>query len=159
MLCVGRRAGISTKTAMPRGLYHPATVFMGCHTSAVSAAGGLGMWQKPSQPTESCLVPDSPSCSPSFEGLGPESRSADLECDALVEGAETRGDLATSEEGSEQLISSASDPKPEEEWLQGSIPGMAGHMPVCLCPALGQMHPNQSDAHGCWFPLYVLQSG
>ncbi|XP_054050565.1 centrosomal protein kizuna isoform X3 [Rissa tridactyla] len=123
MLCVGRRAGISTKTAMPRGLYHPATVFMGCHTSAVSAAGGLGMWQKPSQPTESCLVPDSPSCSPSFEGLGPESRSADLECDALVEGAETHGDLATSEEGSEQLISSASDPKPEEEWLQGSIPG------------------------------------
>ncbi|KAM6365929.1 centrosomal protein kizuna isoform 2-T2 [Alca torda] len=123
MLCVGRRAAISTKTAMPRGLYQPATVFMGCHTSAVSAAGGLGMWQKPSQPTESCLVPDSPSCSPSFEGLGPESRSADLECDASVEGAETRGDLATSEEGSEQLISSASDPKPEEEWLQGSIPG------------------------------------
>ncbi|NWX79371.1 KIZ protein, partial [Alca torda] len=126
MLCVGRRAAISTKTAMPRGLYQPATVFMGCHTSAVSAAGGLGMWQKPSQPTESCLVPDSPSCSPSFEGLGPESRSADLECDASVEGAETRGDLATSEEGSEQLISSASDPKPEEEWLQGSIPGASG---------------------------------
>ncbi|XP_074025103.1 centrosomal protein kizuna [Numenius arquata] len=123
ILQVGRQAGTGIKTSVPKGLYHPATVFMGLHMSAVSAPGGLGMWQKPSQPTEGCLVPDSPLCSPSLEGLGPESRSADLEFDASVEGAATRGDLATSEEGSEQLISSASDPKPEEEWLQGSIPG------------------------------------
>ncbi|XP_014817968.1 PREDICTED: centrosomal protein kizuna isoform X3 [Calidris pugnax] len=120
---VGRQAGVGIKTSVPEGLYHPATVFMGLHRSAVSATGGLGMWQKPSWPTESHLVPDSPSCSPSLEGLDPESRSADGEFDASVEGAATRGDLATSEEGSEQLISSASDPKPEEEWLQGSIPG------------------------------------
>lgn len=156
---VGRQAGISTETAVPRGLYHPATVFMGHHTSTVLAAGGLGTWQKPPQPTESHLVPDSPPCSPSLEGLGPESRSVDLECDASVEGAARHGDLATSEEGSEQLISSASDPQPEEEWLQGSVPGMAGHVPVCLCPVLGHLHPNQSDGHGCWFPLCVLCSG
>ncbi|KAM6208069.1 centrosomal protein kizuna [Sarcoramphus papa] len=123
---VGRDAGIGTKTAVPRGLYHPATVFMGRHTSAVSAAGGLGTRQKPPQPTESRLAPDPPSSSPSLEGLDPESRSADLESDASVEGAARRGDLAAGEEGSEQLISSASDPKPatpEEEQPQGSVPG------------------------------------
>ncbi|XP_074891380.1 centrosomal protein kizuna isoform X5 [Buteo buteo] len=126
MLWVGRQAGISTKTAMPRGLYHPATVFMGCHTSAVSAGGGLGTWQKPPQPTESHSAPDPPSCSPSLEGLGPESRSSDLESDASVEGAAKHRDLAASEEDSEQLFSSTSDPKPatpEEEQPQGSIPG------------------------------------
>ncbi|XP_059684438.1 centrosomal protein kizuna [Gavia stellata] len=123
---VGRQTEISTGAAVPRGLYHPATVFMGCHTSAVSAAGGLGMWQKCLQPAESHLAPDPPSCSPSLEGLGPENRSADLESDASVEGAVRRGDLAAGEEGSEQLISSASDPEPaapEEERLQGSVPG------------------------------------
>ncbi|KAM6404940.1 centrosomal protein kizuna [Pluvialis apricaria] len=125
---VGRQAGISTETAVPRGLYHPATVFMGHHTSTILATGGLGTWQKPPQPTESHLVPNSPSCSPSLEGFSPESRSADLECDASVEGAARHGDLATSEEDSEQLISSASDPKPEEEWLQGSVPGPKPHL-------------------------------
>ncbi|XP_075003999.1 centrosomal protein kizuna isoform X2 [Calonectris borealis] len=126
MLRVGRQAGISTRAAVPRGLYHPATAFMGRHTSAVSAAGGLGVRQKPTQPTESRSAPDPPSCSPSLEGLGPESRSADLERDASVEGAVRRGDLAASEEGSEQLISSASDPEPaapEEEQPRGSVPG------------------------------------
>ncbi|KAM7118350.1 centrosomal protein kizuna isoform 1-T1 [Ciconia maguari] len=123
---VGRQAGMSTGAAVPRGLYHPATVFMGHHTSAVSAARGLGMRQKPPQPTESRSAPDLPSCSPSLEGLGPESRSADLESDASVEGAVRCGDLAASEEGSEQLISSASDPEPatpEEEQPRGSVPG------------------------------------
>ncbi|XP_075353225.1 centrosomal protein kizuna isoform X7 [Mycteria americana] len=122
---VGRQAGMSTGAAVPRGLYHPATVFMGHHTSAVSAARGLGMRQKPPQPTESRSAPDLPSCSPSLEGLGPESRSADLESDASVEGAVRCGDLAASEEGSEQLISSASDPEPatpEEERPRGSVP-------------------------------------
>ncbi|NXU30835.1 KIZ protein, partial [Thalassarche chlororhynchos] len=122
---VGKQAGISTRAAVPRGLYHPATAFMGLHTSAVSAAGGLGVQQKPTQPTESCLAPDLPSCSPSLEGLDPESRSADLESDASVEGAARRGDLAASEEASEQLIYSASDPEPaapEEERPWGSVP-------------------------------------
>ncbi|XP_075606085.1 centrosomal protein kizuna isoform X1 [Balearica regulorum gibbericeps] len=126
MLWVGRQAGISTKTAMPRELYHPATVFMGHHTSAVSAAGDVGMQQKPPQPTETCSVPDLPSCSQSLEGLGPESRSADLESDASEEGAARQGDLAASEEDSQQLISSASDPKPadpEEQQPRGSVPG------------------------------------
>ncbi|KAM6083682.1 centrosomal protein kizuna isoform 2-T2 [Theristicus caerulescens] len=123
---VGRQAGISTGAAVPRGLYHPATAFMGRHTSAISAAGGLGMQQKPPQPTERRSTPDPHSCSPSLEGLGPESRSADLESDASVEGAARPRDLAASEEGSEQLISSASDPEPaapEEERPQGSVPG------------------------------------
>ncbi|NXF67800.1 KIZ protein, partial [Ciccaba nigrolineata] len=121
-----RQAGTSTRTTVPRGLYQPATVFMGHHTSAVSAAGGLGTHQKHLQPTESCSVPDLPSCSPSLEGLGPESRSADLESDASVEEAARRGNLAVSEEDSEQLTSSASDPKPatpKEEQPRGSIPG------------------------------------
>ncbi|XP_074720175.1 centrosomal protein kizuna isoform X1 [Strix uralensis] len=128
MLQVGRRqAGTSTRTTVPRGLYQPATVFMGHHTSAVSAAGGLGTHQKHPQPTESCSVPDLPSCSPSLEGLGPESRSADLESDASVEEAARRGNLAVSEEDSEQLTSSASDPKPatpKEGQPRGSIPGL-----------------------------------
>ncbi|NWI32496.1 KIZ protein, partial [Sula dactylatra] len=128
---VGRQAGISTGPAVPRGLYHPATAFMGRPTSAVLAAGGLGMRQKPPQPKESCWVPDSPSCSPSLEGLGPESRSADLESDASVERAARCRDLAASEEGSEQLLSSASDPEaaaPEEERPHGSIPGPKPHL-------------------------------
>ncbi|XP_009474393.1 PREDICTED: centrosomal protein kizuna [Nipponia nippon] len=128
---VGRQAGISTGAAVPRGLYHPATAFMGHHTSAISAAGGLGVQQKPPQPTEGCSAPDPPSCSSSLERLGPESRSADLESDASVEGAARRGDLAASEEDSEQLISSASDPEPaapEEEQPQGSVPGPKPHL-------------------------------
>ncbi|NXQ82310.1 KIZ protein, partial [Nyctibius grandis] len=129
MLQVGRQAGIGTGAAVPRGLYHPAAVSMGRHTSAVS--GGLGMQQKPPQPTESRLAPDPPSRSPSPEGLGPESRSADLESDASVEGAARCRDLAASEEGSAQLISSASDPEPaapEEERPRGSIPGPEPHL-------------------------------
>uniref|UniRef100_A0A8C8AN56 Centrosomal protein kizuna n=1 Tax=Otus sunia TaxID=257818 RepID=A0A8C8AN56_9STRI len=104
MLQVGKRqAETSTRTAVPRGLYQPATVFMGHHTSAVSAA----------------------------EGLDPESRSADLESDASVEGAATRGNLAVSEEDSEELTSSASDPKlatPKEEQPRGSTPGLKPHL-------------------------------
>ncbi|NXQ95380.1 KIZ protein, partial [Sagittarius serpentarius] len=119
----GRQAGISTKTAVPRELYHPATVDH--HTSSALAAGGLGTQQNHPQPTESCSAPDPPSCSPSLDGLGPESRSADLESDTSVEGAARCKDLAASEEGS-KLISSISDPKPateEEEQPRGSAPG------------------------------------
>ncbi|XP_035758111.1 centrosomal protein kizuna isoform X4 [Egretta garzetta] len=128
VLLVGRRAGIGTGAAVPRGLYHPATVFMGCQTSAVLAAGGLDTRQKHPQPTESRSAP---SCSPSLDGLSPESRSTDLESDASVVGAARRGDLTASEEGSEQLISSASDPEPaapEEEWPWGGIPGPKPHL-------------------------------
>ncbi|KAM6081147.1 centrosomal protein kizuna isoform 2-T2 [Chlamydotis macqueenii] len=126
MLCAGRQAGISTGAAVPGGPYHPATVFMGHHTSAVLAAGGLGTWQKPPRPTERRSAPDPPSCSPLLEGPGPESRSADLQSEASVEGAERCRDLAASDEGSEQLVSSASDPEPaalEEEQPRGSVPG------------------------------------
>ncbi|KAM6298278.1 centrosomal protein kizuna [Aegotheles albertisi] len=123
---VGRQAGIGTREAVPRGLYHPATVFMGCHTSAVSAARGLDMQQKPPQPTESSSAPKLPLCPRSLGGLGPESESTDLESDASVEGAVRHRDLAASEEGSEQLISSASDSEPatpEEEQQREGVPG------------------------------------
>ncbi|XP_010010411.1 PREDICTED: centrosomal protein kizuna [Nestor notabilis] len=119
-------AGISTKTAMPRQLHHPATGLMSHHTSAISDDGDLGIQQNPLQSTESCSVPDPPSCLPSLEGLGLESSSIDLERDAPVEGAARPGDVAASEEGSEELISSASGSKPgtpEEEQPQGSVPG------------------------------------
>ncbi|XP_010177081.1 PREDICTED: centrosomal protein kizuna [Mesitornis unicolor] len=126
MLRLARQAGISTGAVVPRGLYHPATVFMGRHTPVVSGAGGLGTQQKPPQPTESCSSPDASLCSSSLEGLGPEIRSAGLGSNASVDGAVKCKDLAASEKGSEQLISSASDPKPatsEEEQQQGSDPG------------------------------------
>ncbi|NXK48318.1 KIZ protein, partial [Chauna torquata] len=51
---VARQAGIHSGTAMSRGLYHPATIFMGCHTSAVCS-----MQQKGPQPAESRSVPES----------------------------------------------------------------------------------------------------
>lgn len=147
MLWAGRQAGIGTKTTVLRGLYHPATVFMGHHTSAVVATGGLGMRQDPPQPTESCSVPDSPWCSPSLEGLGPESRSADLQTNASAEGAARRGDLPASEEGSEQLISSTSDPKAatsEEEQPRRSVSGKVGWVPVHLCLVLGCVIPTRA---------------
>ncbi|KAM9382872.1 LOW QUALITY PROTEIN: centrosomal protein kizuna [Phaethornis superciliosus] len=121
MLRMGMQAGITTREAMPRGLYHPATVFMGHHKSASSAAGGLDMGQKPPKAVESSLVPDLPLCPLSLGGLGQKSRSTDSEGDASVEEALRHGDLATSEEGSKQLISSSS--APEEEQLHGNIPG------------------------------------
>ncbi|NXU80898.1 KIZ protein, partial [Oreotrochilus melanogaster] len=121
MLRMGMQAGISTREAMPRGLFHPATVSMGHHTSSISAAGGLDMGHNPPQAAESSLVPDLPLCPLSLGGLGQKSRSTHLEGDASVEETGRRGDLASSEEGSKQLISSSS--APEEEQLQGNIPG------------------------------------
>ncbi|XP_030346001.1 centrosomal protein kizuna isoform X2 [Strigops habroptila] len=113
-------AGISTKTALPRQLYHPATGFMRHHTSAVSADGGLGTQQNPLQPTESCSAPHPPSCLPSLEELGLESRSIGLERDASVEGAATPGDVAASEEDSEEHMSSAFDSKPGPKLCLGN---------------------------------------
>ncbi|XP_069706407.1 centrosomal protein kizuna isoform X2 [Phaenicophaeus curvirostris] len=122
MPCVGRQAGISTGAAVPRELYCPATDWcVGAHKD-ISAAGGLGMWQKAPQATKSHSASDLSSHSPSLEELGPESRSADLESEASVEGAARCGDLAGSEEGSKQLISSVSDSQPEEQpWER--VPG------------------------------------
>ncbi|XP_064001786.1 centrosomal protein kizuna isoform X2 [Pogoniulus pusillus] len=130
LLRIGRQTGMSTQVAMLRGLCHPATVFMGYHRSAVLAAGGLGPQQKPLQLTGDSLAPDLPSFSPAPGSLDPESRSTDSVNDASVEGAVRCGDLAVSEEVSEQLISSASNPKPathEEEQPQGRFPGPKPH--------------------------------
>ncbi|XP_061212901.1 centrosomal protein kizuna [Neopsephotus bourkii] len=105
-------AGISTRTTVPGQLHHPATGLMSPHTSAVPADGGLGTQQNPPQPTESCSAPAQSLCLPSLEGLGLERRSTGLERGASVEGAARPGDVAASEEDSEELISSASDSKP-----------------------------------------------
>ncbi|RLW07125.1 hypothetical protein DV515_00004286, partial [Chloebia gouldiae] len=95
---------IGTNTAMPGELGYPA--LLGCLTSAASATGGLGAQQKP------------PLCSPSSDGLSPETGNAAGESE---EGAAGHGDLAASEEGSEQLTSAsgakAAPPRP------GSDPG------------------------------------
>ncbi|XP_032537654.1 centrosomal protein kizuna isoform X2 [Chiroxiphia lanceolata] len=108
----GGRAGIGTEAGVPREQFHPATAFLGCPTPAVSATGGLGTQQEPLQP-------------PFPEGCGAQSRnSAAGETEGSLEGA--HGDLAASEEGSEQLLSSAPDPTPatpEEGQLQGGVPG------------------------------------
>ncbi|XP_017932986.2 centrosomal protein kizuna [Manacus vitellinus] len=107
----GGRAGIGTEAAVPRERFHPATAFLGCPTPAVSATGGLGTQQEPSQP-------------PFPEGCGAQSQSSAAgETEGSLEGA--HGDLAASEEGSEQLPSSAPDPTPatpEEGQLQGGVP-------------------------------------
>ncbi|NXP48890.1 KIZ protein, partial [Heliornis fulica] len=121
MLWVGRQAGIGTKTAGPRRLYHPATVFMGHHPSAISAAGEL---QNRPQPTENRLAPNLALGSPWLEGLSLGSRSSDLESNASKDGAAVHWDVDTSDEGSE-LISSVSDSKPgspKEEQPWRSIP-------------------------------------
>ncbi|XP_017692902.1 PREDICTED: centrosomal protein kizuna isoform X2 [Lepidothrix coronata] len=108
----GGRAGIGTEAAVPRERFHPATAFLGCPTPGVPATGGLGTQQEPPQP-------------PFPEGCGAQSRSSAAgETEGSLEGA--HGDLAASEEGSEQLLSSAPDPTPatpEEGQLQGGVPG------------------------------------
>ncbi|XP_027559964.1 centrosomal protein kizuna [Neopelma chrysocephalum] len=106
------QAGIGTEAAVPRKQFHPATALLGCPTPAVSATGGLGRQQEPPQP-------------PFPEGCGAQSRSSAAgETQGSLEGA--HGDLAASEEGSEQLLSSAPDPTPatpEEGQLQGGVAG------------------------------------
>ncbi|XP_064506988.1 centrosomal protein kizuna isoform X2 [Pseudopipra pipra] len=108
----GGRAGMGTEAAVPREWFHPDTAFLGCPTPAVSATGGLGTQQEPCQP-------------PFPEGCGAQSRSSAAgETEGSLEGA--HGDLAASQEGSEQLLSSAPDPTPatpEEGQLQGGVPG------------------------------------
>lgn len=56
MMVEARQAGINTRTAMSRGLYHTATVFMGRQMSAVSNADDFGVLQKSSQFTKSFSI-------------------------------------------------------------------------------------------------------
>ncbi|XP_066481261.1 centrosomal protein kizuna [Tiliqua scincoides] len=58
----GRQAGINTRTAMSRGLYHTATIFMGRQMSAVSSAEDLSSLQKSSKLTKSFSISDPHSC-------------------------------------------------------------------------------------------------
>ncbi|XP_075781910.1 centrosomal protein kizuna isoform X1 [Pelodiscus sinensis] len=62
MLPVARQAGINTRTAMSRGLYHPATIFMGRQMSAISSIEDFSTQQKSSQPTKSFSISDLHSC-------------------------------------------------------------------------------------------------
>uniref|UniRef100_A0A8C3SLU4 Centrosomal protein kizuna n=1 Tax=Chelydra serpentina TaxID=8475 RepID=A0A8C3SLU4_CHESE len=62
MLPVARQAGINTRTATSRGLYHPATIFMGRQMSAISSIEDFSTQQKSSQPTKSFSVFDPHSC-------------------------------------------------------------------------------------------------
>uniref|UniRef100_A0A8C0J6J0 Centrosomal protein kizuna n=1 Tax=Chelonoidis abingdonii TaxID=106734 RepID=A0A8C0J6J0_CHEAB len=62
MLPVARQAGINTRTATSRGLYHPATIFMGHQMSAISSIEDFSTQQKSSQSTKSFSVSDPHSC-------------------------------------------------------------------------------------------------
>ncbi|XP_032715201.1 centrosomal protein kizuna isoform X3 [Lontra canadensis] len=55
---VARQVGINLGTAMSRGLYQPATIFMGRQMSAVSSIGGFSTEQKSPQPTKNFSIPD-----------------------------------------------------------------------------------------------------
>uniref|UniRef100_A0A8C9NL92 Centrosomal protein kizuna n=1 Tax=Serinus canaria TaxID=9135 RepID=A0A8C9NL92_SERCA len=92
VLQAGGQVGIGTNAAVPGELGYPAAALLGCPTSAALATGGLGSQQEP------------PLLSPSPDGLGPDTGSADGESE---EGAAGHGDLAASEEGSEQLTSAS----------------------------------------------------
>ncbi|CAH6787764.1 Kiz [Phodopus roborovskii] len=52
------RAGINSRTAMSRGLYQPATIFMGRQMSAISSIDDYSTEQKSKQPTKNCSIPD-----------------------------------------------------------------------------------------------------
>ncbi|XP_073930328.1 centrosomal protein kizuna isoform X2 [Castor canadensis] len=55
---VAVQAGISLGTAMSRGLYQPATIFMGHPMSAISSIGDFSTEQKSPQPTKNFSIPD-----------------------------------------------------------------------------------------------------
>ncbi|XP_045151494.1 centrosomal protein kizuna isoform X2 [Echinops telfairi] len=56
------QARINLGTAMSRGLYQPATIFMGRQMSAVSNIGDFSTEQKPPQPTKNFSIPVPHSC-------------------------------------------------------------------------------------------------
>lgn len=52
------QAGINSGTAMSRGLYQPATIFMGRQMSAISSMDDFSTEQKSKQPTKNFSIPD-----------------------------------------------------------------------------------------------------
>ncbi|XP_054840268.1 centrosomal protein kizuna isoform X1 [Eublepharis macularius] len=56
MMAEASQTGINTRTAMSRGLYHTATIFMGRQMSAVSSAEDFSALQKSSQLTKSFSI-------------------------------------------------------------------------------------------------------
>ncbi|XP_033041346.1 centrosomal protein kizuna isoform X4 [Trachypithecus francoisi] len=57
-LKVAVQEGINSGTAMSRGLYQPATIFMGRQMSAVSSMGDFSTEHKSPQPTKNFSIPD-----------------------------------------------------------------------------------------------------
>ncbi|XP_036273352.1 centrosomal protein kizuna isoform X3 [Pipistrellus kuhlii] len=55
---VAVQAELNSETAMSRGLYQPATSFMGCQMSAISSIGDFSTEQKCPQPTKNVSIPD-----------------------------------------------------------------------------------------------------
>ncbi|XP_058535408.1 centrosomal protein kizuna [Ochotona princeps] len=55
---VALQAGINLGTAMSRGLYQPATIFMGRQMSAISSLADFSREQKSPQPTKNFSIPD-----------------------------------------------------------------------------------------------------
>lgn len=55
---VAVQAGMNSGTAVSKGLYQPATIFMGCQMSAVSSIGDFSTVQKSPQPTKNFSIPD-----------------------------------------------------------------------------------------------------
>ncbi|KAM7028060.1 centrosomal protein kizuna [Passerculus sandwichensis] len=108
VLQAGGQVGIGPNAAVPGELSYPVATLLGCPTPAAPGTGGLGSEQEP------------PLRSPSPHGLSlsPETGSAAGEGE---EGAAGHGDLAASEEDSEQL-SSASGAKAAPP-RAGSVPG------------------------------------
>ncbi|XP_074065442.1 centrosomal protein kizuna-like isoform X3 [Macrotis lagotis] len=66
-LQVVKPARINTGTAMSRGLYHPATIFMDRQMSAISSTGDFSTQWKSSQPTKSFSISDPHSCQQTAE--------------------------------------------------------------------------------------------
>ncbi|XP_068931603.1 centrosomal protein kizuna isoform X3 [Petaurus breviceps papuanus] len=67
VLQVVKPSGINTGTAMSKGLYHPATIFMGRQMSAISSTGDFSTQWKSSQPTKSFSISDPHSCQQTAE--------------------------------------------------------------------------------------------
>ncbi|XP_051831811.1 centrosomal protein kizuna isoform X2 [Antechinus flavipes] len=64
---VVKPVGINPGTVMSRGLYHPATIFMGRQMSAISSTGDFSTQWKSSQPTKSFSISDPHSCQQTAE--------------------------------------------------------------------------------------------
>nr|KAF6422569.1 kizuna centrosomal protein [Rousettus aegyptiacus] len=55
---VAVQAGINSGTTVSRGVYQPATIFMGCQMPSFSSIGDFSTEQKSSQPTKNFSIPD-----------------------------------------------------------------------------------------------------